>query len=79
MASVYGQTEVEWARALRTTFGLRADTYQFSVTSNNPLNSGDGVDTMVSPKFGAVFGPWSGTELYANAGMGFHSNDAAAL
>jgi outer membrane receptor protein involved in Fe transport len=23
-----------------------------------------------------VFGPWSGTELYANAGMGFHSNDA---
>jgi hypothetical protein len=31
---------------------------------------------MISPKFGAVFGPWSGTELYANAGMGFHSNDA---
>src|SRR4029434_513421 len=28
------------------------------------------------PKFGAVFGPWSGTEFYANAGMGFHSNDA---
>ena len=23
-----------------------------------------------------MFGPWSGTELYANAGMGFHSNDA---
>ena len=76
MASVYGQTEIEWTRALRTTFGMRADTYQFSVTSNSPLNSGDGVDAMVSPKFGAVFGPWSGTELYANAGMGFHSNDA---
>jgi hypothetical protein len=52
MASVYGQTEVEWARALRTTFGVRADTYQFSVTSNNRLNSGDGVDAMVSPKLG---------------------------
>ena len=76
MASVYGQTEVEWARALRTTFGVRADTYQFSVTSNDRLNSGDGVDAMVSPKLGAVFGPWSGTELYANAGVGFHSNDA---
>ena len=23
-----------------------------------------------------MFGPWAGTELYANAGMGFHSNDA---
>jgi outer membrane receptor protein involved in Fe transport len=76
MASVYAQTEIEWTRALRTTFGVRADRYQFSVTSNNPLNSGDGADALVSPKFGAVFGPWSGTELYANAGMGFHSNDA---
>jgi hypothetical protein len=76
MASAYGQTEIEWTRTLRTTFGLRSDTYQFNVTSNNPLNSGDGIDGMVSPKFGAVFGPWSGTELYANAGMGFHSNDA---
>ena len=76
MASAHAQTEIEWTRALRTTFGLRADAYQFNVTSNNPLNSGDGVDGMVSPKFGAVLGPWSGTELYANAGMGFHSNDA---
>ena len=40
------------------------------------MNSGDGSDGMVSPKFGAVFGPWGGTEVYANAGMGFHSNDA---
>ena len=31
---------------------------------------------MAAPKFGAVFGPWAGTELYANAGIGFHSNDA---
>ncbi len=76
LASAYAQTEIEWSRALRTTFGLRADVYQFSVTSDNSLNSGDGSDGMVSPKFGAVFGPWAGTELYANAGMGFHSNDA---
>ena len=76
LVSGYAQTEVEWTRALRTTLGLRADVYQFSVASNNPLNSGDGSDGMISPKFGAVFGPWSGTEFYANAGMGFHSNDA---
>ena len=30
----------------------------------------------MSPKFAAAFGPWAGTEIYANAGMGFHSNDA---
>jgi outer membrane receptor protein involved in Fe transport len=76
MAGVYAQTEIEWTRSLRTTFGLRADRYQFSVTSDNPLNSGDGADGLVSPKVGAIFGPWNGTELYANAGTGFHSNDA---
>jgi hypothetical protein len=73
---VYAQTEIEWTRMLRTTLGLRADRYEFSVTSRNPMNSGDGSDAMVSPKFSAVFGPWAGTELYANAGAGFHSNDA---
>jgi hypothetical protein len=76
MTGVYAQTEIEWARTVRTTLGLRADAYQFSVTSDNPLNSGDGSDYLVSPKLGAVFGPWRGTEVYANAGRGFHSNDA---
>jgi hypothetical protein len=76
MAAVYAQTEIEWTRALRTTFGLRADRYQFSVRSDNPVNSGDGADGLVSPKVGLVIGPWSGTEVYVNAGTGFHSNDA---
>jgi hypothetical protein len=76
MAGVYAQTEVEWTRTLRTTFGLRADRYQFSVTSDDLLNSGDGSDGLVSPKLGVIVGPWSGTEVYVNAGTGFHSNDA---
>jgi hypothetical protein len=76
MAGVYAQTEVEWTRALRTTFGLRADRYRFSVGSDNPLNSGDGSDGLISPKIGAIAGPWNGTEIYVNAGTGFHSNDA---
>jgi outer membrane receptor protein involved in Fe transport len=78
MTGVYAQSETEWARVFRTTLGVRADVYHFSVTSDNPLNSGDGADALVSPKFAAVFGPWAGTEFYANAGMGFHSNDARA-
>jgi hypothetical protein len=76
MAGTYAQSEIEWTRSLRTTLGLRADLYQFAVSSNNRLNSGSGTDGLVSPKFGAALGPWAGTELYANAGMGFHSNDA---
>jgi hypothetical protein len=76
MTGVFAQTEIEWTRAFRTTVGLRVDSYRFSVTSNQALNSGRGSDALVSPKLSAVFGPWHGTELYANAGMGFHSNDA---
>jgi hypothetical protein len=76
MTGAYAQTEIEWTRSLRTTFGLRADWYQFDVESNNPLNSGNGSDGLASPKFGAALGPWAGTEIYTNAGMGFHSNDA---
>ena len=74
--AVYGHSEIEWSRAFRTTLGLRADMYQFNVNSGNPLNSGDGVDGIVSPKFTAVLGPWANTEYYVNAGLGFHSNDA---
>jgi hypothetical protein len=76
---VYAQTEVEWTRTFRTTFGLRADRYQFSVTSDNPRNSGDGSGGLASPKAGAIFGPWGGTEIYLNAGTGFHSNDARGV
>jgi outer membrane receptor protein involved in Fe transport len=79
MAAVYAQSEIEWTHTFRTTFGLRADRYQFSVTSDNPLNSGDDSDGLVSPKVGAIFGPWNGTEVYANAGTGFHSNDARGV
>lgn len=76
MGGVHAQTEIEWARTLRTTVGVRADVYRFAVTSDNPRNSGRGAAGLVSPKLGAVVGPWAGTELYLNAGMGFHSNDA---
>ena len=76
MTGVYGQTEIEWSRTARTTFGLRADLYQFSVTADVPENSGRGSKALASPKVSAVFGPFAATEFYANAGLGFHSNDA---
>ena len=76
MTGAYAQSEVEWTRSLRTTMGLRADVYRYAVTAANALDSGQGTAGLVSPKLSAVMGPWAGTELYANAGMGFHSNDA---
>jgi hypothetical protein len=56
--------------------GLRADAFYFDVDSDNPANSGDETDAIVSPKLNLIFGPWADTEFYANTGMGFHSNDA---
>ena len=77
MTGIYAQSEIEWTRTLRTTLGLRADVYRYAVTSSNAAQLRATAPTgLVSPKFAAVFGPWAGTEFYANAGMGFHSNDA---
>lgn len=66
----------EWFRVQP---GLRADAFHFDVESDNPANSGTENDAIVSPKLSLIFGPWSDTEFYANAGMGFHSNDARGV
>jgi TonB-dependent Receptor Plug Domain/TonB dependent receptor len=70
---VFGENTVHWTNWVRSTVGLRADAYWTDVASDR---SGSDFDTMLSPKFGIVFGPWAKTELYLNAGTGFHSNDA---
>ncbi len=73
---VFGEAEMRFAPWLRTSLGLRVDRYSARVTSNDPLNSGRADSRIVSPKAGAIFGPWKATEVYVNAGRGFHSNDA---
>jgi outer membrane receptor protein involved in Fe transport len=75
-AGLYGQNETEWRPWLRTLAGLRVDGYRFSVNSLDPVNSGTRRQGIASPKGGIVVGPFEGTELYANGGLGFHSNDA---
>jgi hypothetical protein len=74
--AVFAQNELKWSPWLRTLAGLRADGYRFGVDASDPRNSGTAWAGIVSPKGGAVLGPWKGTELYVNAGFGFHSNDA---
>ncbi len=77
--SVFGQSEVEWSRTVRTTLGLRGDLYHWNVMSNDPLNSGRTTAAIASPKVSAAFGPWKGTEAYANWGFGFHSNSGLGI
>jgi hypothetical protein len=73
---LYAQSKVQLADWLRIQAGLRADGARFDVDDSNPLNSGNKAAGILSPKLNIVFGPWDGTELYLDAGDGFHSNDA---
>jgi hypothetical protein len=80
---LYLENSTRWTPLLRTTAGLRADGYRFAV---RPTQAGTASalehpaarasDRLLSPSLSAVFGPWARTEFYANAGTGFHSNDA---
>lgn len=76
---VFAESTVRWTDWVRTTVGLRGDLFSAEVDSDLAPNSGDDVGAILSPKFGVVFGPWADTELYLNAGRGFHSNDARGV
>ena len=77
LTGLYGQTAIEWTPWLRTVAGLRVDHLMAQVRGlSQAANSGSADDLQVSPKFSAVLGPWKRTELFFNAGRGFHSNDA---
>lgn len=73
---LFGQNTTRWLDWYRTIVGVRGDWYRAHVASDTPENSGDVNAFIASPKFGMVFGPFAKTELFLNAGTGFHSNDA---
>jgi outer membrane receptor protein involved in Fe transport len=73
---VYAENATKWVPWFRTVAGLRADAYRFRVKGDNPINAGKASDSIVNPKLSLIFGPWSETEFFVNAGGGFHSNDA---
>lgn len=79
--AVYAQSAVQLADWARVSVGARFDVYDFEVDNRSdagtgPANSGTARDTLFSPKFTLVLGPFARTELFFNAGQGFHSNDA---
>jgi len=76
---LYYENQYAWTDRLRSVVGVRYDYYDFDVSSNLAANSGDGDDSQVSPKLALIY-TWSDdTELYFNAGIGMHSNDARGV
>jgi outer membrane receptor protein involved in Fe transport len=76
-AAAFFQNTMQWAPRFRTVLGVRGDYYDFDVTAiSDPANGGSASRGIFSPKLSVIFGPYDQTELYANAGYGFHSNDA---
>ncbi|MGD2132952.1 MAG: TonB-dependent receptor [Maricaulaceae bacterium] len=78
-SGAFAEVGVDWTDRFRTSVGLRADHYAFDVSAVRPENSGDGSDTIFSPKASAVFATSDALEFYANYGQGFHTNDARGV
>lgn len=80
MLSAYAQQYLQFTDTLRGFAGLRLDSLYFDVRGQEPvygaLNSGTGQATLWQPKAGLAWRAHPAHELYANAGVGFHSNDA---
>src|SRR5262249_54641296 len=68
---------------LRLVTGIRGDVFSYDVRQRVNATEGDlnGHVTRGRPNYKAslVLGPWADTELFANFGTGFHSNDARAV
>ena len=86
--SWFAQQEIKPTAWLRTQLGIRLDNFWYDAnqlsdptTITNPI-SGDGSASIVNPKLNFIFTPFSdndfakGTNLFANFGGGYHSNDA---
>jgi hypothetical protein len=76
---IWLENRTRWTDWLRSSAGVRADSYRFKVRSDLAANSGTARDSIASPSLGVALGPWQATELYFNAGSGFHSNDARGV
>ena len=73
---LWAENSTQWASWLRSVAGLRADRFDFDVTSSIAANTGRADASLVSPKLSLILGPWRRTEFFVNYGRGFHSNDA---
>ena len=76
LGSFYGENKIQWTNKFRSVLALRGDEDKGVITSfSDPRNSGSVTKFLPSPKLSLVFGPWADTEIYAQGGFSFHSND----
>lgn len=77
---VYVQNTTTWTPWLRSLVGLREQATSLHQTDAlYAANSGSASAQLLLPKVALVFGPWSRSEFFLNAGRGFHSNDARGV
>ena len=78
--SPFVKLEVQPLPWLRVSGGVRSEVFTFDVRNrcqNCPEQPfGRTTSGLVLPKANLILGPWFRTELFANYGEGFHSNDA---
>jgi outer membrane receptor protein involved in Fe transport len=74
------KAEVQPTDWLRLAGGLRGETFTFDVRNRcatcTEQPAGRKSSGVVLPKMNVILGPWASTELFANYGEGYHSNDA---
>ncbi|WP_224369188.1 TonB-dependent receptor [Hyalangium versicolor] len=83
---LYAQEDITFTPWLRAVLGVRGDLFGFDVddhledlSTQETKTSGVRQASRVSPKASLVFSAIPSTELYLNAGGGFHSNDARGV
>ncbi len=75
----YANNQIQWTPWLKSELGARADVFAIDVDSDTAANAGRATSGIASPKATLVLGPWKKTEIYADLGSGFHSNDARGV
>ena len=74
------KTEFQPTQWIRLSGGVRSEIFTFDVRNRCPAcaeqPSGRASSGVVLPKANLILGPWFRTELFANYGDGYHSNDA---
>jgi outer membrane receptor protein involved in Fe transport len=84
--AAYAEADVAIANKLHLLPGLRVDRFSWDVNDLDPETMGDPLMTtggsasraIVSPKLSALFHVSKELAVFANGGLGFHSNDARA-
>jgi outer membrane receptor protein involved in Fe transport len=83
---LWGEDELFLAPRLRLQLGLRWDYFTFNVDdrldgAGAPLPHASGYEhqSILSPKANLVFSPMPSLDVFANTGLGFHSNDARGI